>query len=97
MDHFREAIAKGAAAQEDLAAKFEAYKKEFPEEAAEFERIVAGKLPDDWAADLPKWKPTDKPIATRVAGGAGYERAGKTDSEYHRRVGGSESFDRIPR
>ena len=30
---------------------------------------VAGKLPDDWAADLPKWQPTDKAIATRVAGG----------------------------
>ena len=41
----------------------------FPTEAAEFERIVAGKLPDDWAADLPKWKPSDKPIATRAAGG----------------------------
>ena len=31
--------------------------------------MVAGKLPDDWAADLPKWKPGDKAIATRVAGG----------------------------
>ena len=32
--------------------------------------IVSGKLPEGWAADLPKWKPTDKPIATRAAGGA---------------------------
>ena len=32
--------------------------------------IVSGKLPEDWAADLPKWKPADKPIATRAAGGA---------------------------
>ena len=31
--------------------------------------IPTGKLPDNWDADLPKWKPTDKPIATRVAGG----------------------------
>lgn len=31
--------------------------------------IMAGGLPEDWAADLPKWTPADKPIATRVAGG----------------------------
>jgi len=69
VDHFREALTKGAAAQEAWRAKVEAYKKDFPGEAAEFERIVAGKLPDDWAADLPKWKATDKPMSTRIAGG----------------------------
>ena len=31
--------------------------------------MVAGKLPADWAAGLPKWQPGDKAIATRVAGG----------------------------
>ncbi len=31
--------------------------------------IVSGRLPQNWSADLPKWKPTDKPIATRAAGG----------------------------
>ena len=50
--------------------KFDAYRKQFPKEAAEFEMLVKGALPDNWAADLPKWKPGDKPIATRVAGGA---------------------------
>ena len=30
---------------------------------------MSGKLPQNWDADLPKWKPTDKPIATRAAGG----------------------------
>ena len=67
--HFREAVDKGAKVQKDWQARFETYKKEFPNEAAEFERITTGKLPDNWDADLPKWKPTDKPIATRVAGG----------------------------
>jgi transketolase len=67
--HFRESLAKGAEAQNQWKAKLEEYKKEFPEDAAEFERIVAGKLPENWAADLPKWKPTDKPVATRAAGG----------------------------
>ncbi len=70
VENFRRALPKGAAAQQAWSAKFEAYKKDFPGEAAEFERIVAGKLPDNWSADLPKWKPTDKPLATRAAGGA---------------------------
>jgi transketolase len=69
VDHFREALGKGAEAQKAWQAKFDAYKKDFPKEAAEFEQLVAGKLPSDWAADLPKWTPSDKPIATRVAGG----------------------------
>ncbi len=41
----------------------------FAKEAAEFEQFVAGKLPEGWDADLPNWKPEDKPIATRAAGG----------------------------
>jgi transketolase len=69
LDHFRQALANGAEAQNQWQAKFDRYKKEFPEDAAEFELISAGKLPPDWAADLPKWKPTDKPVATRAAGG----------------------------
>ncbi len=69
VDHFREAIGKGAAAEDDWRKRLEAYRRDCPKEAAEFELIVSGKLPPDWNADLPKWKPDDKPIATRVAGG----------------------------
>ena len=66
---FREAIGKGAKAQAEWHKRFDAYKAAFPAEAAEFEMSFAGKLPDDWDADLPKWSPADKAIATRVAGG----------------------------
>ncbi|HUK16573.1 MAG TPA: transketolase [Bryobacteraceae bacterium] len=66
---FRKAIGKGKQAQQDWEGRWQAYKKAFPQEAAELEAAIAGKLPDDWAADLPKWQPTDKAIATRVAGG----------------------------
>jgi transketolase len=69
VDRFREALGKGGEAQNQWKAKFEKYKSEFPEDAAEFERIAAGKLPENWSTDLPKWKPTDKPVATRAAGG----------------------------
>ena len=70
VDHFREALGRGAQAQKEWQARFDAYKKAFPAEAAEFERNVSGKLPADWAADIPKWNPGDKPLATRAAGGA---------------------------
>jgi transketolase len=69
LEHFRTALPRGAQAQARWKTKFEEYKKAFPQDAAEFERIVAGKLPGNWAADLPKWTPADKPIATRAAGG----------------------------
>ena len=69
VDYFRQAGAKGASLEDEWKKKFDAYKKEFPKEAAEFEMLLGPKLPDNWSADLPKWKPGDKPIATRSAGG----------------------------
>ncbi len=70
VDRFRQAVPAGAAAEQEWRAKFADYQKAFPAEAAEFVRIVSGQFPDDWRSDLPKYTPTDKPIATRAAGGA---------------------------
>lgn len=67
--YFRRAIARGAQMEDEWRMDFDVYKKEFPKESAEFELIMNGSLPEGWDADLPKWKPTDKPIATRAAGG----------------------------
>jgi transketolase len=69
VQRFRIAVENGAVFERDWQQAFDAYKTAFPSEGAEFERIIAGGLPDGWDADLPKWQPTDKPIATRVAGG----------------------------
>jgi transketolase len=69
VDHFRQQIPKGDALEKEWKARFEAYKKAFPEDAKRLETMLAGKLPDDFAADLPKWKPGDKAVATRVAAG----------------------------
>jgi len=66
---FRDLGGKGGKIQQEWQRKLDAYKKDFPNDAAELEKIIAGKLPDNWGADLPKWKPEDKPIATRAAGG----------------------------
>jgi transketolase len=66
---FREAVGKGRKAQQEWQARVDAYQAAYPKDGAEFAMITSGKLPEEWAADLPGWKPTDKPIATRVAGG----------------------------
>jgi transketolase len=70
VDYFRQAVPQGKKVEEGWGQKFDAYRKEFPKEAAEFEQIFSGALPENWSADLPHWNPTDKPIATRAAGGA---------------------------
>jgi len=67
---FREAVPKGKKSEAEWRARVDAYKAAYPAQGAELEMIMAGKVPEDWAADLPKWTPADKPIATRVAGGA---------------------------
>ncbi len=69
VNFFRQAVGKGAKAQQDWQNRFAAYQKAFPKEAAELQQMISGKLPDNWGADLPKWKPNDKPLATRAAGG----------------------------
>ncbi len=70
LDYFRQAVPSGAGEEDQWKKKFEAYRKEFPKEAAEFEMLVSGKLPNNWAEGLPTWKTSDKPIATRAAAGA---------------------------
>jgi transketolase len=66
---FRKIGEKGGKTQQDWQSRFERYQKAFPKEAAELEQMISGKLPENWRADLPKWKPEDKPLATRAAGG----------------------------
>ena len=66
---FRKAVDRGLAVQREWQEKIAAYGKEFPAEAAEFKAIQDRRLPENWAADLPKWTPSDKPLATRAAGG----------------------------
>ncbi|HWV24508.1 MAG TPA: transketolase [Thermomicrobiales bacterium] len=69
LDLFRKAVDEGAQAEDEWNAAFAAYAQAYPDEAAEFERAMAGKLPEGWDADLPSWKPGDKAVATRKAGG----------------------------
>jgi transketolase len=62
---------KGAKAEAAWKTRFEAYRKEYPELAAEFERRVAGALPADWAeksnAFIAKVNEKAETIASRKA------------------------------
>jgi transketolase len=64
---------KGAAAEGHWAEKFDAYRKEFPELAAEFERRMKGELPADWRETADGWikaaNEKAEKVATRKASG----------------------------
>ena len=86
VNFFRQSIDKGAQAQQEWGKKFDAYKQAFPKEAAELEQMLSTNLPADFAADVPKWKPEDKPLATRAAGGQVLNALAK---RLHNIIGGS--------
>jgi len=67
--HFREALAKGAAAQAAWRERFAAWQSAHPELAREWERALARELAAGWDADLPVFTPADGPLATRSAAG----------------------------
>ncbi len=63
--HMREAIERGASLQAEWEATLATYRTEYPAEAAEFERLLSGQLPEGWADALPAYTPADKALATR--------------------------------
>jgi len=69
LEHFQEAVARGASAQSNWESRFKAFAMEFPDLAAEFHRVIDRRLPKDWDADLPAFSAADGPMATRVASG----------------------------
>ncbi|EQD27595.1 transketolase, partial [mine drainage metagenome] len=66
-----DARASGAQRQGEWQARFNAYRSEFPELAAEFERRMSGALPDDWqdlrASVLEQFAQATENVATRKA------------------------------
>ena len=46
-----------------------AYAEAYPKEAALWERVLSGDLPDFWEYQLPEFSPADGPMATRAASG----------------------------
>jgi len=69
-DQFKNGVGKnGAAAREAWQAKFEDYKKQFPQQANQLNRMQTGQLPDGWDKDLPNFPADPKGMATRESSG----------------------------
>jgi transketolase len=66
---FRAALDEGAEAQSHWQALFARYAEAYPDLAAEWNRRMAGELPEGWEDALPHFEPEDAAIATRAAGG----------------------------
>ncbi len=69
LEHFREAIDRGAEWEAYWQKQFDAYRGQHQEQAAELLRMAKGELPGGWDAGIPVFKPEDGPVSTRVAGG----------------------------
>ncbi|MCY3907609.1 MAG: transketolase [Anaerolineaceae bacterium] len=67
LEHFREAIPRGAQQESEWRSLFRAWAGEHPDLAAEWEQLQRGELPPGWDADLPYYR--DGKMATRNANG----------------------------
>jgi transketolase len=63
--HFRRCVERGEELESEWRERFDAYAAEHRDLAREFERLVAGRLPDGWDAEVPRFHASDKMTATR--------------------------------
>ena len=79
LHNWRQAVDKGKQEQATWHNRFEAYKKDYPELAAQYTRTTEMKLPDDWQKVLPTFPggADAKKVATRNAGQVVLEALGK--------------------
>ena len=68
-EHFQRAVTRGRELEDAWEARFAKYRTSRSKNAAKLERIIRGKLPEDWDADIPVFAPGEKKIATRAASG----------------------------
>ena len=69
LEHFRKIKSEGAIKEKQWQDLFNAYKRANPELAAEFERRMAGKLPENWQDGLKKFDADPKGSASRISSG----------------------------
>ncbi|MGH6896292.1 MAG: transketolase [Geminicoccaceae bacterium] len=84
-DHWRSQVGERAAARASWLERFARYRADHPDQAAEFERMISGRLPEGWRDALPGFE-TGARIATRVSAGKALDAFGATVPEL---VGGS--------
>jgi len=65
----RQSVSKGAQWEAEWQQKMEAYRIANPEQAAELERRLTGRLPENWQAAIPTFPADGKGMATRASSG----------------------------
>ncbi len=69
-DQFKNGVGKrGAEVRAAWKTKFEEYKKQFPQQADQLNRMQSGRLPEGWDKDLPSFPADPKGMATRESSG----------------------------
>jgi len=70
LHEFRSAVGRGADMEASWVRRLDAYRAAHPDRAREFERALAGDLPEGWEARLPSFTAKDGEMATRDASNA---------------------------
>jgi transketolase len=86
LEHWRECVPRGKELEEEWDRAASKYAEAHPEKWADFERQTAGRLPDGWDADTPRFEADEKGMASRKAGHEVLQWAAKQVPEL---VGGS--------
>jgi len=69
LNHFRQALDQGKREEDQWNARFAAYKKAFPDFAAELQKLMSGELLSGWETSIPQFPADAKGLATRAASG----------------------------
>jgi transketolase len=65
--HFRECLDRGREQEEEWNGRLASFRDANPEQAAQLDLVMEGRLPDGWDAEVPRFEPGDGPVATRKA------------------------------
>lgn len=88
--HYACCQSKGAARRREWNVRFDAYRKAFPAEALEFERVVSNRLPVGWERALDGFGADGKAEASRDTGGKAIQKLAAVLPEL---IGGSADLD----
>ncbi len=69
LEHFRQALTRGAQAEAEWNSRMRGYAAAFPRLCEELQGRLCGDLPTGWDAEMPFFAADEQGIATRVAGG----------------------------
>lgn len=65
LNHMRKAVERGSSLEAEWNETWAQYKTKYPQDAAEFDRMINRKLPEGWDKVLPTYTPEDKVQASR--------------------------------